>query len=106
MTQCDGRLPRFGGHEQGEAMDGDEMQEWADQVLDASARESEHLSDEELYDRAVIRAAESWMLTDGWVIGDPDDPAVRAYLIEGEGYDPGFADDVLAKMRELAVDER
>ncbi len=77
----------------------EEVDAWADRVLDDRARATEHLTDAELYDRSVIDLADSFMCADGWLIG-PEDPGLRAYLIEGEFLSEEGADAVIAKMRE------
>ena len=51
----------------------EEVDAWADRVLDDRARATEHLTDAELYDRSVIDLADSFMCADGWLIG-PEDP--------------------------------
>ena len=60
-----------------------------------------------LRDRAVLEDAHYYgQLADGfWLIAHPDDPAMRAFLIDDEGMDPSYAGAVVAKMRELAAAE-
>jgi hypothetical protein len=76
------------------------MVEQADAVLDEEARASEHLTDAELWDRDVLSWADFYMTADCWLV-DPNDPATRCFLIEGDQMHEDFADAVLAKMREL-----
>lgn len=79
------------------------LERWADKVLDDSARLSEDLTEDELRQRQAFWYADFYTLNDGWLIAAPDDPAMRNRLIEEEGMSPDFADEVLAKMRELAA---
>jgi hypothetical protein len=80
------------------------MVSWAENHLDREARAQEHLTDDELHDRAVISWADSNILTDGWAYGHPDDAETRRFLIESECLPDDFADEVLAKMRELGAE--
>jgi hypothetical protein len=81
----------------------DRLEQWAGNVLDDSARLSEDLTEDELRERQVLWYADFYTLNDGWLIADPDDPAMRDLLIAEEGMSPDLADQVLAKMRELAA---
>jgi len=83
-------------------MDLEELDAWADRVLDDRARVTEHLTEAELHDRSVVELAESFACADGWSIG-PDDPALRTYLIDGESISDAMADAVIAKLRELGA---
>jgi hypothetical protein len=77
------------------------LERWADKVVDDSARLSEDLTGDELREREALWYADFFTLEDGWLIADPDDPAMRGRLIDEEGMSPDLADEVLAKMREL-----
>ena len=79
------------------------LQQWADKVLDDSARLSEDLGEAELRERQALWYADFFTLEDGGLVAAPDDPAMRDRLIGEEGMSPDFADEVLAKMRELAA---
>jgi hypothetical protein len=81
----------------------DRLESWADKVLEDSARLSEDLTEDELRERQVAWFADFYTLQDGWLVADPDDQAMRDLLIGEEGMSPDLADQVLAKMRELAV---
>ncbi len=82
--------------------DMDDLNDWAERVLDEEARLSAHLTDGDLQDRAVIERAEFFTLADGWwLIAHPDDPRLREYLLNDGSMPPALADAVLAKMREL-----
>jgi hypothetical protein len=76
---------------------------WAGKVRDDSERLPENLTDDELLEHQAKWYAEFFTLDDGWLVASPDDPAMRERLIDGEGMSPDFADQVLAKMRELAA---
>ncbi len=54
-----------------------------------------------MHDSDVLDTADFYMLADAWLIAPPDDPSLRQYLIDSEWLDPDFADEVIAKMREL-----
>jgi hypothetical protein len=79
------------------------LERWADKVVDDSARLSEDLTGDELQEREALWYADFFTLEDGWLIADPDDPAMRGRLIDEEGMSPDLADEVLAKMRELGA---
>ena len=79
----------------------DRVESWAGKVADESAALPEDLPDDELRERQVAWYADFFTLEDGWLIASPDDPAMRERLIDEEGMSPDFADQVLAKMREL-----
>jgi hypothetical protein len=81
----------------------DRLERWAGKVLDDSARLSQDLTEDELRERQVLWYADFYTLNDGWLIADPDDRAMRDLLIAEEGMSPDLADQVLAKMRELAA---
>jgi hypothetical protein len=81
----------------------DRLESWADKVLEDSARLSEDLTEDELRERQVAWFADFYTLQDGWLVADPDDQAMRDLLIGEEGMSPDLVDQVLAKMRELAV---
>jgi hypothetical protein len=81
----------------------DRLERWANKVLDDSARLSRDLTEAERRELETGWYADFYTLEDGWLIKDPDDPAMRDWLIEEEGMSPDFADQVLAKMRELAT---
>jgi hypothetical protein len=71
---------------------------WAEWRMDQGARATEKVTDGDVYDYDVREAADWWTLQDGWAL-NPDDPETRRYLVEDEGYEPDFADAVLARMR-------
>ena len=79
------------------------LERWAQKVLDETARLPEDLSDDELRDRQALWYADFFTLEDGWLVADPNDPAMRERLIDEEGMSPDFAAQVLAKMKELAA---
>jgi hypothetical protein len=79
------------------------VEQWAQRVVEESRRLPEDLSEDEVRERQAHWYAEFFTLEDGWVIAGPDDPAMRQHLIDQEGMSPEFADQVLAKMRELAA---
>jgi hypothetical protein len=79
------------------------VQRWAEKVLDDSTRLSEDLTGDELREREALWYADFFTLDDGWLVASPDDPAMRTRLIDEEGMSPDFADEVLAKMRELGA---
>jgi len=81
----------------------DRLEQWGAKVVEDSARLSEDLTDDELRERQAFWYADFYTLNNGWLISDPDDPAMRDRLIQEEGMSPDFADEVLAKMRELAA---
>jgi hypothetical protein len=82
----------------------DDAVRWADDYLDRNAREAEHLTDEEIFDRNAISEANLLVMRDAWVIAHPDDPTMRAYLIQELDADERFADAVLARMREIGAE--
>jgi hypothetical protein len=79
------------------------VERWAEKVLDDSARLSEDLTGDELREREALWYADFFTLESGWLVADPDDPAMRSRLIDEEGMSADFADEVLAKMRELGA---
>jgi hypothetical protein len=81
----------------------DRLQWWADKVADDSGRLPEDLTEEQLRERQATWYAEFFTLEDGWLVAAPDDPAMRERLLDEEGLRPDLADQVLAKMRELAA---
>jgi hypothetical protein len=85
------------------AEDLNRLERWARKVLDESARLPEDLSGEELRQQEALWYADFFTLEDGWLVASPDDPAMRERLIDEEGMSPDFADEVLAKMRELGA---
>jgi len=62
------------------------------------------LTPEERDAREALETAAFYVLLDAWLIGHPDDPTVREYLIEEDGWDEDYADLVLAKVREIGAD--
>jgi hypothetical protein len=79
----------------------DRLEVWADKVATESEELPENLTDDELRARQAAWYAEYFTLDDGWLYAAPDDPAMRERLIDEEGMSPDFADQVLAKMKEL-----
>jgi hypothetical protein len=79
------------------------LERWADKVLDDTESLPEDLTGEELREREALWYAHFFRLDDGQLNADPDDPAMRGRLIDEEGMSPDFADEVLAKMRELSA---
>jgi hypothetical protein len=79
------------------------LEQWADKVVAESAELPDDLPAVELREREALWYADFFTLEDGWLIAGPDDPAMRDRLIHEEGMTADFADDVLAKMRELAA---
>jgi hypothetical protein len=79
------------------------LEQWADKVAAESEELSEDLSDEQLLQLQAGWYADFFTLEDGWLVAAPDDPAMRARLLDEEGMSPDFADLVLAKMRELGA---
>ena len=79
------------------------LEQWAGKVLDDSAHLSEDLSEAELRERQALWYADFFTTEDGWLVAAPDDPVMRERLTGEEGLSPDFADEVLAKMRELAA---
>lgn len=55
---------------------------------------SEGAHDEQL----VREIALMYVGAEGWVVGSPREAATRQFLIEDEGWEPSFADAVLAEM--------
>jgi hypothetical protein len=80
----------------------DRLERWADKVLDDSARLPEDLPEDELREHQARWYADFYVSDAGWLIAEPDDPAMRNWLIDEEGMSPELADRVLAMMRELA----
>jgi hypothetical protein len=81
----------------------DRLQRWAEKVLEESTRLPEDLSGDELRAQEALWYADFFTLEDGWLVASPDDPAMRERLIDEEGMSPDFAEEVLAKMRELGA---
>jgi hypothetical protein len=79
------------------------LEQWAAKVLDDSARLPEELTEAELREHQAQWYAEFFTTDDGWLVASPDDPAMRERLTVEEGMSPELADEVLAKMRELAA---
>jgi hypothetical protein len=79
------------------------LEQWAQKVLDDSARLPEDHSEAELRERQALWYADFFTTDDGWLVAPPDDPAMRERLTVEEGLSPELADEVLAKMRELAA---
>jgi hypothetical protein len=79
----------------------DRLERWADKVIGDSERLSEGLPEHELREREASWYADFYALDGGWSVAPPDHPAMRSWLIEQEGMSSDFADQVLAKMREL-----
>ena len=79
------------------------MQRWADKAVDASAFLPEVLPESHLRERQAIWYADFYVGEDGRLIADPNNPAMREWLIDQEAMSPDLADDVLVKMRELAA---
>jgi len=77
--------------------------QWADRVVADSERLSEALPGDELREREALWYAEFFTLDDGWLVADPDDPAMRDRLMHDEGMSHELADDVLEKMRQLGA---
>jgi hypothetical protein len=81
----------------------DRLERWAEKVLDESAQLPEDPPADELRELEVRWYADFYTLEDGWLIADPDDPAMRGWLVDDEGMSSELADQVLAKMKELAA---
>jgi hypothetical protein len=81
----------------------DRLELWAQRVLDESSRLPDDLPEAELREYQARWYADYFTLEDGWVVSPPDDPAMRAWLLEEEGMSPELADAVLARMRETAA---
>ena len=79
------------------------LERWADKVVEESAILPEDLPESELRERQAAWYADFYVAEDGRLLADPNDPAMREWLIDQEGMSPDLADDVLAKMRELAA---
>jgi hypothetical protein len=79
------------------------LEQWAEKVLDDTTRLPDDLDGGQLREREALWYADFYTLEDGWLVAGPDDPEMRAQLIEEEGMSPDFADEVLAKMRELGA---
>jgi hypothetical protein len=85
------------------------LEAWADDVLDDAARASEHLTDGELGDRAVLGWASYYIdlntLADGWLIADPCSDAMRAFIVEDASgcLETGVLDEVVATVARLAA---
>ena len=79
------------------------LERWAQKVLEESAQLPEDLPESELRQRQVTWFADFYASDEGWLIAAPDDPAMREWLIDQEGMSPDLADEVLAKMSELAA---
>jgi hypothetical protein len=81
----------------------DRLERWAQKVVEDTARLPEDLTEEELREHQVAWYADFFTLEDGWLVASPDDPEMRERLTGEEGMSPDFADEVLAKMRELGA---
>jgi hypothetical protein len=81
----------------------DRLERWAAQVVADSARLDPGLSEEELAQHQAAWYAEYFVTSDGWLVASPDDPAMRAWLLDEEGLTPELADAVLAEMARLAA---
>jgi len=90
---------------------------WAQDALDDEARRREQMTDAELEERPLTAAAEFYLEQNGseegggactWVSRrDPDFAAkMRSVLIEDEGLEPAWADQVVAKMVEIGRPSR
>jgi hypothetical protein len=79
------------------------LERWAQKVLDESSRLPDDLPEAELQEYQARWYADYFTLEDGWVVAEPDDPSMKAWLLEEEGMSPELADAVLAQMRELAA---
>jgi hypothetical protein len=75
------------------------LEEWAQKVVEDSQSLPEDLSEDELQERQVQWYADYFVLSGS----DPDDPALRGRLVDEEGMSPELADEVLAKLRQLAA---
>jgi hypothetical protein len=80
------------------ADDFDQLGDWADRVLDEEARLSEHLTDSERWDRAVMEGADEFMLADG-LLADPNDPEAQEAVLGESG--TRFTQAVAVKVAEL-----
>ena len=81
----------------------DRLESWVAKVVEESERLPEDLSEEELREQQASWYADFFTVEDGWLVASPDDPAMRERLTGEEGLAPDFADEVLAKMRELGA---
>jgi hypothetical protein len=81
----------------------DRLEQWANKVTAESGRLPEDPTDDELRERQASWYADYFTLDDGWLYAAPDDPAMRDRLLNEEGLSSELADQVLAKMRELAA---
>jgi hypothetical protein len=81
----------------------DRLEQWANKVTAESERLPEDLTDDEMRERQASWYADYFTLDDGWLYAAPDDPAMRDRLLNEEGLSSELADQVLAKMRELAA---
>lgn len=79
------------------------LEHWAQTVVAESEQLPDDLSPEELREHEARWYADYFTLDDGWLVASPDDPAMRERLIREEGMSDDLADEVLAKMRELAA---
>ena len=77
----------------------DLLETWAEKVLSDSAALPDDLSESEVREREVEWYADYFVLSQS----DPADPALRDRLIDEEGMDAELADQVLARMRQLAA---
>jgi hypothetical protein len=82
----------------------DRLEQWAQKVVEESARLPADISESELLEREAGWYAEYFAPEDGWLVASPDDPAMRAWLLEEEGMSPELADAVLAEMSRLAAE--
>jgi hypothetical protein len=81
----------------------DRLEQWANKVTAESERLPDDLTDDEMRERQASWYADYFTLDDGWLYAAPDDPAMRDRLLNEEGLSSELADQVLAKMRELAA---
>lgn len=86
-----------------DANDLDRLERWAERVLEDVSTLPEDMPEGELRERQARWYADYFALAEGSPVGGPDDPAMRTWLIEEEGMSPDFADEVLAKMKELVA---
>lgn len=79
------------------------VEQWAQKVVDESASLPEDILEDQLMERQASWYADFFTLEDGWLVAPPDDPAMRERLMVEEGMSAELADQVLAKMKELAA---
>jgi hypothetical protein len=56
------------------------------------------------FNELVEEIAQSYVLADGWLIADPQDPEMRRHLLEEDGLDAAMAIEVLLRMEEIAAE--